>query len=191
MLTAGHAFGETTELLPGLVRGARGQDRARHLPQHHGQPGDRLGHRRGRRADGARRLPRRLSDHAGQRRAARGRALPALRREDVPGRGRDRGGLLRDRRGLRGSARGHGLERPRLRAEAGGARPRGHDGAAAASSINVQRAGPSTGLPTKTEQGDLLCVALRPALREPDPDARGRRRRATASSRCSRPSSSP
>ena len=39
--------------------------------------------------------------------------------------------------------------------------------------VNVQRGGPSTGLPTKTEQSDLLAGALRPPRREP---AAGRRR---------------
>ena len=34
--------------------------------------------------------------------------------------------------------------------------------------IDVQRAGPSTGMPTKTEQGDLPAGALRPQRRKPD-----------------------
>ena len=33
--------------------------------------------------------------------------------------------------------------------------------------INVQRGGPSTGLPTKTEQADLLQVDVRPQRRMP------------------------
>ena len=47
VLKAGHAFGETTELLPGLLRGPAREDRARRLPQHHRQHGARVGHRRG------------------------------------------------------------------------------------------------------------------------------------------------
>ncbi len=31
--------------------------------------------------------------------------------------------------------------------------------------VNIQRGGPSTGLPTKTEQSDLLAVAVRPQRR--------------------------
>ena len=34
--------------------------------------------------------------------------------------------------------------------------------------INVQRGGPSTGLPTKTEQADLLQAHVRPQRRVPD-----------------------
>ena len=39
--------------------------------------------------------------------------------------------------------------------------------------INVQRGGPSTGLPTKTEQADLLQAMLRPQRRMPGAGARG------------------
>ena len=41
--------------------------------------------------------------------------------------------------------------------------------------INVQRGGPSTGLPTKTEQADLFQAMLRPQRRMPDARDRGER----------------
>ena len=55
----------------------------------------------------------RLPDHAGERRAARARALPPLRREDLPGRGRDRRRVGGDRRVLRGPPRHLHHERAR------------------------------------------------------------------------------
>ena len=36
--------------------------------------------------------------------------------------------------------------------------------------VNVQRGGPSTGLPTKTEQADLLQAMFGPQRRKPGPD---------------------
>ena len=57
-----------------------------------------------------------------------------------------------------GAPRRDDLERARLHPEAGGDRPRGHGRAADAGDRHVQRAGPATGSPTKTEQGDLLAA---------------------------------
>ena len=93
VLKAGYPLRRDHGAVPRLVHGAEGEDPAGRLPQHHRQHGARLGHRRGGRADRAAGLPRRLPDHARERRAARARALPALRREDLPGRGRDRRGV--------------------------------------------------------------------------------------------------
>ncbi len=84
--------------------------------------------------------------------------LQALRRQDLPGRGRDRG-----------HRRGH---RRQLRRRDGHDRHVSGPGIALKSEaiglavmvelplvvIDVQRAGPSTGMPTKTEQADLLQV---------------------------------
>ena len=52
--------------------------------------------------------------------------------------------------------------------------------------IDVQRAGPSTGMPTKPEQGDLLMVLFGRNSDSPVPGARARRRPATASTPRSR-----
>ena len=52
--------------------------------------------------------------------------------------------------------------------------------------IDVQRAGPSTGMPTKTEQADLLMAMYGRNSRVAGPGARGARRPATASTRRSR-----
>ena len=78
------------------------------LPQHHGQHGARA------RARGRRRRQLGLPLFSGaypitpaSRHPPRAGAVQALRRDDVPGRGRDRGDLRRDRRRLRRLARGH------------------------------------------------------------------------------------
>ena len=63
----------------------------------------------------------------------------------------------RGRRGVRRSARHHRHERSRRRPQVGGARPRDQP-RAAAGVVDVQRGGPSTGLPTKTEQSDLMLA---------------------------------
>ena len=97
---------------------------------------------------------RQLSDHAGLRHPARARRAQALRRDDLPGRGRDRRDRGRDRRFLRGLPWASPRARARARPQERGHGP-GHRGRAPLVIINVQRAGPSTGLPTKTEQSDL------------------------------------
>jgi 2-oxoglutarate ferredoxin oxidoreductase subunit alpha len=80
----------------------------------------------------------------------------ALRRHDLPGRGRDRRRRCGARCGVRRRAGRHTTSGPgiSLKSET--------IGLAVASScpllvIDVQRGGPSTGLPTKTEQADLLA----------------------------------
>ena len=99
---AGYAFGETTEELLRPVRGEAGRAPARHLPQRDREPGARDGARRRRAEVGPAALPRRVPDHAGLGDPRGARALQALRRADVPGRGRDR------RRRRRASARRFG-----------------------------------------------------------------------------------
>ena len=81
-------------------------------------------------------------------------AAQGLRRHDLPGRGRDCGGLRGDRRLLCRRARRH------LQFRAGHRAQDEAIGLAIATElplviVNSQRGGPSTGLPTKTEQSDL------------------------------------
>ena len=125
--------------------------------EHHGQHGAGLGpDRRGPEALGPAALPRQLPDHAGLGHPPRALQAQGVRGPHLPGRGRDR------RRSARRSARafggslavtttaGPGLD---LKAEA--------IGLAVSLElpliiVDVQRGGPSTGLPTKVEQADLL-----------------------------------
>ena len=83
--------------------------------------------------------------------------LQGLRRQDLPGRGRDRGDRCRHRRQLRGCTRADGQLRPgiALKSEALGLAVMVELPLVV---IDVQRAGPSTGMPTKNEQADLLRV---------------------------------
>ena len=76
-------------------------------------------------------LPRRLSDHARLVDPRGARRQEGVRRRHVPGRGRDRGSRRGARRGVRRLARGHGLRRPRHRAQGGDGRPRDRARAAA------------------------------------------------------------
>ena len=100
---AGYAFGETTEVVRGAVRGRAGEDGAGRLPEHHRQPGARARAGRRERQERLAALPRRLPDHAGLGDPRGTRRLQALRRPHLPGRGRDRrrrrgpGRLLRRR----------------------------------------------------------------------------------------------
>ena len=87
---AGWAYGETARGLRRLVRGRARADGARHLPEHHRQPGARARPGRRERAERAAALPRRLPDHARLRDPRGPLAAQALRRAHVPGRGRDR-----------------------------------------------------------------------------------------------------
>ena len=105
---------------------------------------------------GAADLPGLLPDHPGLRHPPRAEQAQVVRRDDVPGRGRDR----RHRRGagrvvrrLRSASRPPPAPASRSKSET--------IGLAVMTElpllvIDVQRGGPSTGLPTKTEQADLL-----------------------------------
>ena len=98
-----------------------------------------------------------VPDHAGVRHPARALEAQELRRAHAAGRGRDRRGRRRDRRRVRRPPRGHRTSGPGvdLKSEA--------IGLAVSLElpllvVDVQRGGPSTGLPTKTEQADLLLA---------------------------------
>ena len=114
--------------------------------------------RRGRAAGEAADLLRVVPDHARVRHPARAVEAQELRREDAPGRRRDRrrgcGGGCR----VRGQPRDHRDERSRASTSS-----RRRSGSAISLElpmvlVDVQRGGPSTGLPTKTEQADLLLA---------------------------------
>jgi len=131
--------------------------RARPLSQHHRQYGHgaRLRRRGAPRRPAA--LPRQLPDHTGQRHPARALDAEEFRRLHLPGRRRDR----RHRRRL-GAAFGGAIALTTtsgpgvcLKAEA--------LNLALSTELpliiaDIQRGGPSTGLPTKTEQADLLLA---------------------------------
>ena len=154
-LMAGHAFAETAELADAHVAVPPASLTPGTYRTITGQRSD--GHRAGRGAGTQRAAAvlRQLPHHAGQRHPAFARLVSELRREDLPGGGRDRGGGRGDRRGLRGIDRVTGTSGPglALKSEA--------IGLAVMTELpiivlDIQRGGPSTGLPTKTEQGDLL-----------------------------------
>ena len=156
---AGWAFGETTELIDVQIRVPAAHDiAARHLS--HGQRDDRdrarpgRGERSQRAAAGLRLLP----DHAGVGAPARARApsrAPACARSRPRTRSPPRGWRSAPRSGARSASprrAGPGMD---LKAET--------IGLAVMLElpmliIDVQRAGPSTGMPTKTEQSDLLMA---------------------------------
>ncbi len=172
---AGHAFGETAELFDHPLRGPPGHAGARHLHEHHRQ--HRPGVGPGRRRRSWPKLPlflgcypitpasdilHELSKHKnfGVRTAA--------------GRGRDRRHRRRPRRRLR---------RPPRRAPRRAVRAsplKGETMGLAVSLelplliIDIQRGGPSTGLPTKTEAADLLMAHVRPPRRVAAADRRRR-----------------
>ncbi len=96
-----------------------------------------------------------LSHHTGVGHSARAFTLQGFRSADLPGRRRDRGHHVVDWRVLRRLARDHHHFGPRHGVEDGSL------GLAVMTELplvicDIQRGGPSTGLPTKTEQADLL-----------------------------------
>ena len=154
---AGYAFGETSEGFVTQYEVAPAELQPGHVPRHHGQPGARAGPRRGQRAVEAAAVPERVPDHAGLRDPPRPRAAQELRHPHVPGRGRDRRRGRGARRELRRRAWRLHVERPGmiLKMET--------IGLAVTLELpllilDIQRAGPSTGMPTKPEQADLLAV---------------------------------
>ncbi len=110
---AGYAYGETSEdfavsyevapapMQPGTYRQITGNTALSLRPDRRGE------------ARGPRPLPRRLPDHAGLLDPGGARRAQVLRRQDLPGRGRDRRGRRGARRGLRRRARDHDLGRAR------------------------------------------------------------------------------
>ena len=113
--------------LPGQARAPRPGD----VSQHHRQRGNRARVRRRKPPGEQAALLRQLPDHPGERHPPPAVGLQELRREGLPGRGRDRRDRCRDRRLVWRCARAHGHERPGSRAEVGSAESRGHDRAAA------------------------------------------------------------
>ena len=103
-------------------------------------------------------LPRQLSDHAGQRRPARAGGAQEVRRLHLPGRGRDRRHRRGAGRGVRRRHRRHDHQRPRHVPEGRDARPGAGASSCRSIVVDIQRGGPSTGMPTKTEQADLLMA---------------------------------
>ena len=129
---AGYNFGETAELFDHPYEVAPARLDARPLPQHHRQPRALVRDRR-------RPCSRRSCRCSTRRTRSRPRPTSCtscskpqeLRRAHAAGRGRDRGGRRRHRRGVRRPARRHRHERPRRRPEVGGARARDQPRAAA------------------------------------------------------------
>ena len=172
--------------LPGQLRDPAGEARPGRLPQPLGQHRARA-RLRGRRAEGrAAALPGQLPDHAGLRHPAR--ALDATRSSaSSPSRPRTRSPRSRPRSAPPTAARSRSPPPPgpgmALKTEAIGLAMMIELPLVI---VDIQRGGPSTGLPTKTEQADLLPGALRPQLRGAGAGARGVARRATASGSRSR-----
>ena len=167
------------------VRDQAGPDGARHLPQHHRQPGAGLRPDRRGRAVRAAAVPRLLPDHPGLRHPARAEQAQALRRHDVPGRGRDRRHRRRPRRGLRRRARRHHDVRPGHRAEVRDHRARGDDRAAAAGLRRPARR-PLHRPADQDRAGRPAAGDVRPQRRGAGADRRARSRRPTASTPRSR-----
>ena len=130
-LKAGYNFGETTEIFHERYIVPPAKLAPGPLPEHHRQRGDRARLRRRVAARRARPVLRLLPDHAGLGHPPPARGLQELRRQDVPGRGRDRGHRRGDRRELRRRDGHDRLVRPGHRAQERGARARGHGRAAA------------------------------------------------------------
>jgi 2-oxoglutarate ferredoxin oxidoreductase subunit alpha len=154
-LHAGHSFGETAEMFIHAVPCGQGGHPAGQVSAHHRQRG--VVDRSGRCVEAQQERPGVLhvSDHAGQRHPSQPGNDEALRREDGSGRGRNRRGLCGDGVAFAGQFAVTGTSGPglALKSEA--------IGLAVMTElplviVNVQRGGPSTGLPTKTEQSDLL-----------------------------------
>ena len=128
----GWNFGETTEAFAVRYEIKPASMHAGALPQHHRQRRPGLRPDRGRAAVRAAAVPRVVPDHPGLRRPARAVQAQALRRDDVPGRGRDRRRRRGARRGVRRRARRDHDVRPGRRAQGRDHRARRDARAAAA-----------------------------------------------------------
>ena len=172
-LKAGYAFGETTEIVPHPLPRRAGQARRR------ARTATSPATRRPRSASSPRRklaepaaVLRLLPDHAGLRHPPPAVGLQELRRQDVPGRGRDRGDRRGHRRGVRRRAgpdrarRGPGIA---LKAEAMASRSWSSCRSSSSTSSAPAR---RPGMPTKTEQADLLQVMFGRNGDSPMPDRR-------------------
>ena len=170
---AGYAFGETSEDFAIAVRGQPAQLTPGTYRQHHGQPGARARARRGERAVEAAALPRRVPDHA--RLATSSTTSRATRTSaSAPSRPRTR-------------SPPSALRSARASAARSASAPRAGPGVILKMEtiglavtlelplliLDIQRAGPSTGMPTKPEQADLLDGHVRPERRVAGPGDRG------------------
>ena len=172
---AGWSFGETAELIDVQYEVDAGdRRRARHLPQRQRHAGDRARADRRERAQRAAAVPRRYPItpasellHELSRHQALG--VRTIQAEDEIAAAGDGA-----RRRVRRRARRHGHERPGHGPQGGDDRPRRDARAADGRSSTSSAPGPSTGMPTKTEQSRPAAGALRPPRRVA---AAGRRRR--------------
>ena len=173
VLKAGFNYGETTEMFassyevpaariaPGLYRNITGNSATA------------LGFVAAAVKCGTSAVPGLVSDYAGQRHPARTRGLQEFSRLHLPGRGRD------CRRVRRRSARLSAV-RSRITTTSGPGMNLKAEAVGLAVKVelpmvitDIQRAGPSTGMPTKPEQADLLHVDVRTAWRVADSYYRG------------------
>ena len=164
---AGWNFGETTEDFAVALRGQAGQDAAGQLPQHHRQRGARArpGRRRrcGRscRCSSAPTRSRRPRDILHELSKHKRFGVTHFQAEDeIAG---DRRGARRRRTAARSAS--PRPVRPGRRAQGRDDLPGRRRWSCRWSIVDVQRGGPSTGLPTKTEQADLQHGAVRPQRR--------------------------
>ena len=154
---AGYNFGETTELFAESYKVKAAPAGARDLPQHRRRHGPRVGPDRGVGAQRPSPLLRELPDHAGLRAPPRALAPQELRRrhvqaeDEIAAANIALGAAFSGQLAVTGTS-GPGID---LKAET--------IGLAVIIElpmiiVDVQRAGPSTGMPTKTEQADLLLA---------------------------------
>ena len=170
-LKAGYAYGETTEMFHTTYRVPRARLAPGPVPEHHRQRGDRARVPDGVEARQAGPVLRLLSDHAGVGHPPPAVRLQAVRRPDVPGRGRDRGDRRGDRRVVRRRAGDDRHLRARRHAQVGGDGPRG-DGRAAA---GRDRRPARRAVDRHADQGRAVGPApgaLRPQRRVADPRGR-------------------
>ena len=171
-LHAGNAYAETAEIFghhyrvrkapikPGIYRNITGNEATA------------LGLVAASQQSGLRALVRLLPDHAGLRRPARALEAQELRREDLSGRGRDRGDrLARSARPSR-AARHHRHVGSRRRAQERGDRPGRHDRASARDLERPARR-PVDGPADQDRAGRPAAGALRPQRRVPGARRRG------------------
>ena len=152
----GYNFGETAELFESELRGPPGHLRAGRVHPDHRQPGAGLGADRRRPAGRAAAVPRAAT--RSPRRRTSSTSCPGTRTSaSAPSRPRTRSPASAPPSAPPSAARS-ASRRPAARASTSSPRPSAgrQPRAPAASIVDIQRGGPSTGLPTKTEQADLL-----------------------------------
>ena len=185
-LNAGYAFGETTEIFHTSYRVAPAHLAPGTYRQITGNEATAIG------LVAASQLARRalfygsLPDHAGQRHPALPVGVQEVRRQDVPGRGRDRGDGRGDRRRLWRGPGQHRHVRPGNRAQERGDGSRRHDRAAGGHHRRPARR--SEHRPAHQDgAGRPAAGDVRPQRRSADAGRRRRRPRSSASTTRSRP----